>query len=417
MIQWLAPWAFAGAALLAAPLLVHMLLRRHARRVVFPATHFVPPTRPASVRFRRPSDVGLLVLRLAIVAAAILAVAQPIFITSARIAGWNARTVRAVIVDTSRGMPNVDETVRREQQAAFHSSRFAGRDLRDSIARAAAWLAVAPPGRREAVIVSDFRKGAIDKEDLQLLPADVGVRTIRAGTPPVVRDLQLPVVGGVRGGTWQPSLRVEPGVTHVTWSRIGDEPALSWLRTAEAPIDREAAIRAVRAAVASGIAEGDAAQQVTVRFAGAPADQSERRRPRARWMVDAALALRRSALAAETNAKLSAFEQDGRFVVETTASADSIEAAAIVRAVVLAVRPGSIADRDAEVVTASDAELGTWSRESAPIAGTPGRPMSGVISDSDARWLWLLALLLLGVETWLRRARADSTVAEVRNAA
>jgi hypothetical protein len=38
---WLAPGAFAALLLLAGPIAVHLLARRNARRMIFPATHFV----------------------------------------------------------------------------------------------------------------------------------------------------------------------------------------------------------------------------------------------------------------------------------------------------------------------------------------------------------------------------------------
>src|SRR6185295_10633737 len=68
LMTWLAPGAFIALALLAGPAIVHMLARRNARRVVFPATHFVRAAPAAAVRLRRPTDLGLLLLRLAIVA-------------------------------------------------------------------------------------------------------------------------------------------------------------------------------------------------------------------------------------------------------------------------------------------------------------------------------------------------------------
>ena len=104
-MTWLAPGAFMALVLLAGPAIVHMLARRNARRVVFPATHFVRAAPAAAVRLRRPSDLGLLLLRLAIVAAAILAAAQPLVLTPWRQARWNARVARAVVVDTSRSIP------------------------------------------------------------------------------------------------------------------------------------------------------------------------------------------------------------------------------------------------------------------------------------------------------------------------
>ena len=65
---WLAPGAVAALVLLAGPVIVHLLARRNARRLIFPATHFVRATNAAAVRFRRPSDAGLLLIRLAILA-------------------------------------------------------------------------------------------------------------------------------------------------------------------------------------------------------------------------------------------------------------------------------------------------------------------------------------------------------------
>lgn len=417
MIRMLAPWALAGAALLAGPLLVHMLLRRHARRVSFPATHFLLATPAAAVRFRRPSDIGLMFLRLAIVAAAVVAVAQPIVVTPLRVAQWDARTVRAVIVDTGRSMPSADDAMRfaGEEMRAFHSQRFASSDLREALERAAAWFADTPPGRREVVIISDFQRGAVAAEDFQALPAGVGVRPIRVGNQPAVRDVTLPIVAGFRGGAWRPSLRVEPGGTGVTWTRAGDAPNIAWLTTAQAVAETEAARRAVRAAVSFGVASGDDTRQVRVRFAGAPPKSANLSPLKTRWMVDAALALRRSALLGETNATVMSGEQDGRLVVETTAAAASAAAPAVVRAVMLAVRPGSIADREAEVVTVPDAEVALWRREPAPIDPVSGR--LAAVSDSDARWLWLLALVLLGVETWARRPGGRATGQEARDAA
>src|SRR3954468_18343885 len=100
MIRWTVPAAFTGLVLLALPVLVHMLVRRHARRIVFPTTKFLQATRAAAVRIRRPSDVGLLALRLGIVLAAVLAAAQPVLLASWRTAAWDRRGPRAVRLHT-----------------------------------------------------------------------------------------------------------------------------------------------------------------------------------------------------------------------------------------------------------------------------------------------------------------------------
>src|SRR5688572_31557295 len=118
----------------------------------------------AAVTLRRPSDIGLLILRLAIVAAAVLAAAQPLLIASWRLAGWNARLSRAVVLDTSRSMgldvaPSGVAQRRRDGPAADVAARLAEQEtsnvfaarrldtpvLSDGIDRAIDWLRSAAP--------------------------------------------------------------------------------------------------------------------------------------------------------------------------------------------------------------------------------------------------------------------------------
>ena len=101
MIAWLNPAALAGLALLAGPVLVHLLLRHRAERVPFPSLRFVRPSRTAAVRVRLPSDLALLLLRMAIVAVAIAAAAQPLLLVPSRLRAWNARMARVIVVDVS----------------------------------------------------------------------------------------------------------------------------------------------------------------------------------------------------------------------------------------------------------------------------------------------------------------------------
>ena len=55
-----------------------------------------------------------------------------------------------------------------------------------------------------------------------------------------------------------------------------------------------------------------------------------------------------------------------------------------------------IGEQEPETI-ASDL-LVRWSRPASPA------PIgSGGATDSDGRWVWVLALVLLGVETWMRR--------------
>ena len=116
-------------------------------------------------------------------------------------------------------------------------------------------------------------------------------------------------------------------------------------------------------------------------------------------MLRAEVALRQSALLGQSGAEIKTAEQGGTLVVHASVGATDAMAPAVVRAVMLAVRPASIADREAEVATAPDSELARWRRDPAPIGPRTTVPPGAA---SDARWLWAVALMLLGIEAWMR---------------
>jgi hypothetical protein len=58
-----------------------------------------------------------------------------------------------------------------------------------------------------------------------------------------------------------------------------------------------------------------------------------------------------------------------------------------------------------EPTTVSDDVLRSWQRE--PDANAAQGSTDGA---SDGRWLWIVALALLGLETWLRRTRREEVV-------
>lgn len=402
-MTWLAPWAFGAAIVLAGPLLVHMLLRRNARRILFPAAHFLAATRPSAVRFRRPSDPWLLLLRLLIVTAAIAAVARPLFVTSWRTSQWNARTSRAVVVDTSRGMPAPEIAARLAEQetaAAFHAQRFAGADLRETIGRAAAWIAGTPPSRREIVLISDFQRESVDAAAIAAIPADVGVRMVRAGSHPAQRTVAPPPVEGWRGALWQPAVTIDAATTRATWTRERDVDPPSWLVPVAAAADAEAAERALRAAASFGVTSGDASRRVAVIFEGGRHQGASPQPVRTPWMVPVVLVLRDSRLLRETGVDATSGESDGVLVIETRIAAASALAPAVLRAVMLAARPAAVADAEAETATLPDVDLAAWSRPPAAVTGRVGV----AVDEGDARWFWMAALILLFLEGGIRRA-------------
>ena len=257
-MAWLAPAAFGALLLVAGPLLVHLLIRRHARRIVFPAAHFIVATRAAAVRVHRPADPVLLALRVAIVTAAVLAAAQPVVLAGWRERAWNQRTARAIVVDTSASVPDgaAARLADQEAQGVFASARVPSPDLGDAIRRATDWLETAPPARQEIVIVSDFQRGALDAFDLASVPPAVGIRTVSAGAP--VPPRPNVAVDGWRGGRWRPSIVFDGTATRVNWKREGDAAAESAVRIESLPRDSGAAAAALRAALSFGVASPDA---------------------------------------------------------------------------------------------------------------------------------------------------------------
>jgi hypothetical protein len=402
-MTWLAPWAFGAAIVLAGPLLVHMLLRRNARRIRFPATHFLTATRASAVRFRRPSDPWLLLLRLLIIAAAIAGVARPLFLTPWRTSQWDARVSRAVVVDTRRGMPSPEIAAglaQQEMTAAFHAQRFAGADLRETFGRAAAWIAGTPPSRREIVVISDFPRGSFDAAAIAAMPADVGVRMVRAGRQPPERSVAPPPVEGWRGALWQPALTIDADTTRATWTRQRPVDPPSWLIPVAPAADAAAADRALRAAASFGVNPGDATRRVTVIFTGGRYQGGTPEPVRTQWMVPVVLALRDSRLLREAGVEVTTGESDGALVIDTRIAAASASAPAVLRAVMLAARPLAVAHAEAETATLPDADLAAWARPPAAVTGRVGV----AVDEGDARWFWTTALILLLLEGWVRSA-------------
>jgi hypothetical protein len=406
-MTWLAPGAFAALVLLAGPLIVHLLARRNARRLIFPATHFVHATKAAAVALRRPSDIGLLLLRLAIVAVAVVAAARPLVMTPWRLARWNARVSRAVVVDTSRGVI-AGRLADQEAPNTFAGRRVDTPALSDGIERAVRWLQGTAPSRREVVVISDFQRGSLDEETLKEIPADVGVRFIRAGVPPDTRRVEPPPVAGWRGRLWQATVTVDAAGTWTSWLRRGVAEAPGWIWVTASPVEVTAADRALRAAAALGVPAGDDRRRVLVTFAGAAALVPAPQPAQSPWIASAALALLHSELVRDVDPGVSVGERDGVMVVNAPMPATAFAAPAVIRAALLAVRPAAIVDREAEVVTLPDADLARWRRDPAPVTAS-ALPRA---DESDSRWVWALALMLLAVEGYVRRVHVRSVERE-----
>jgi hypothetical protein len=299
-----------------------------------------------------------------------------------------------------------------------------------ALAGAAAWLR-GQPGRHEIVVISDFQQGTIDGADVAGVPADIGLELRRVevagGQPGVWR---------VRHGGTETSTRLvlHGGRTDVEWGwRTAAEGAADApLRLLYGAAQAGGGAAAERVGLTAAAVASDPGRPVVIAFAGYDGVErlaGEASRMAAPWMADAAIALARDAELGATARALSAtdvtpamgapfiviargamgepvveaaqlaHEGADRLLVFVHAEAGTLLSAAVVAAVARATATDPpVAEREPALV--DGAELAAWSRAAAPAAPMRAAGSSG---QSDGRWLWLLVLALLGVETWLRR--------------
>jgi hypothetical protein len=98
-VFWLNPSALFALVAAVAPILIHLLVQRRAERFAFPTLRSLQPTRLAAIRRHVLEDLPLLAVRGALLAAAVAALAGPLFVTNARRQAWDRRVVRATVVD------------------------------------------------------------------------------------------------------------------------------------------------------------------------------------------------------------------------------------------------------------------------------------------------------------------------------
>jgi len=409
------PWALVGLLAVAGPIAAHLLGRRQARRLAFPNLRFLPATVPSPVSRDRISDIALLALRIAIVAAAAIALAQPVWVSPARARQLGSQLARAIIVDTSASMsrpagrdlemsrasasPAASGTtglaidIARQRATAVAGEATISRIVEaaepaSTIPAAVAWL-LAQPMRRELTIVSDFQTSALTSADVERLPAGIGVRLI-----------QVPAVGGVpQAARGQREVALLAGAA-----------------------DRERAVAARAAAIAAGApALGADTRPAAIVFAGfeTRANLLQRAHPLTEsWMSESfsrvgadelvvAAAARAGRLPLEVLDARSDPDEPGRLLVFVDAAPHSLLAAAVVRGVLREVAVGAAPGES--VPTAYSNELQRWEH---PAADVTAQDSSRGQSWSDARWVWLAVLVLLIAESLVRRRRRAVAEAE-----
>lgn len=372
-MTFLAPWVLSGLALVAVPVLIHWLARHEAVRQLFPALRFLVKTPPTSVRRHRLTDVPLLLVRAALVAALAATLAQPVLRTPPA----GAVVMRAIVVDTSASLArrladgrsghdvaqtHVADLLREAPDALV----LRVEDLAEGLRRAGAWLA-AQPGTRAVTVISDFQAGALTEDDFTPLPAGTGRQFVA-----------VPVSGPVPPGS-----------------------ATARVRVVGAPVAEGAA----RAALAEGTpgavpSASDDTPEVLIAFTAsadgrAAAANAQPISTLGQWVIGRGVGL-----------PVWAHPTDPRGVlVVSDAAPDSVEAATrIAVAMRAAAEPSTpVRERD-EATLAPEARAALERPASAPTGDAAGGTPRSLV-----RWGWALVLALLGLETWMRRRRPAQT--------
>ena len=438
MIGWTNPAALWALVVSAAPVIIHLLRRHRAARIPFPSLRFVRPAETSAVRLRRASDPWLLVLRVAILALSVCAVAGPIVLTGPRLARWNALTARAIVVDSSDSMNMADadgvvparlvaEAARSEAGSAAYTVRIEAANLVDGLRRASAWVASAPPSRREIVVITDAQRGSVDDEALRAVPETVGIRFVSLGRGAEFRAMDGPAL---LAGADRSRRQVVTVTRQSTAVAIEDAP---FFRLKSDPTERYAGLRIIgpastasarlmEVAARAGTFAPSAERPIALRFDAATIGELPISPLRSGWMLDAVLGVMADpsvasiaatdaaplgqefqrapwtvAVEREGEAVVSAADTNGALLLQVSGTPDSLFAAAVVRAALNSrQRPGTSAEH--EVAQLSRQTLAAWQRSPAPVGADAWQQAR----TTDARWCWLLALIGLAAEYWLR---------------
>ena len=271
------------------------------------------------------------------------------------------------------------------------------------------------------MIVSDFQVGTVAPIDLKGVPASIGVQldAIRPGT------VDSPVVIRSRRGAETIAARVahNGARTDVEWSPAAGQAIPSEIVTTyTGPASAHDVNVEQQSVLAVGLAPpADTGHRIAIVYTDYPERAALRARTKPiheRWMSEASARIHRAqspgfgypATPADTGDLLvvtRGFENkplvvagaatiDGRETL-VLFSIDQAQDHGLIRAADRALADVA-ASGELDPAVVSDSALAAWQRSPAP------HESAGPNADSsDGRWLWLLALLLLGVETMLRR--------------
>jgi hypothetical protein len=454
-VRWLNPVALFGAVALVLPVLIHLFSRKQTRVVPFPSLRFVAVSPLLPTRRTRLSDVALLMVRLAILATAVAALAGPLWArnrnagdgTRAATATTSVNTagidVRALVIDTGTGFHrgNRDSAAVHSLETLLTQLRAESKSVIDlpttapfyAIPGAVDWLQQ-QQGSRELVVVSDFRRGALDSADVAAIPRDISVRLIRIAAPPV-RDTPAPHQAVVWWNTAPTA--IEYAVRRAVSARGGqffgaDSAASSpspesrrivvtsadtdsliahlsrvtplrspWMGDVLAALKRDTALAVAMASVTD----------ISDTLFSAPFVVVARS---AQFVPLVAAAALPAAASVAASANAGSDSSSGQLLLVVRTADDAVATATLLLAASNAMAstngtawPAIITASDSGT-TISDAQLRQWelAPTASPISARPTLRTDYAVGPSDARYLWVVVLVLIAMETYLRRRTA-----------
>lgn len=387
------PWAWLGLAALAVPIAIHLLARQQAVRARFPTLRFIQINELSAISRHRLTDIPLLLVRLAILAAIVAAIAGPRWSAQASGAGPSAL---AVVVDTSASAAG-DEGRKAAQTAVANvptSTVIESASLPEAVKSATAWLQ-RQTGRRELRVISDFQVGSIDEAVVKSVPADIGL----SFTPLAMFAPKLPEGFALNGDR-----------SRMAWGPTAGRETLPLPLAVKAGADQsraEAMLSAVASLVTTNPVDATARHATLVfktapEFATLTASTSPITQP---WMYAATQSLMADQ---ELRGHVVLAAQGAELMVLVDDAPDSVIAGTIaLRMLHELLQP--LDWNELEPRSIAPETLRGWER-------APATTSSRNNGEPQGRWLWLVALMLLGVEMWMRRGRAATAAPQKEGA-
>lgn len=410
---WLQAAALAGLVAVAVPILAHLVARRATRRLVFPTLRFIEAPPPSARARHLLSDWPLLVTRMAIVALASIALAQPLLVSQRRVDAALAREARVTLVDTSASMlrparsgpGRVLDAARARAAAdahgAFRSLTIETADMREGLRRAERWLSTAPPARQVIAILTDAQRGTLPAQIPDTVPPHVGV-TIEAfdarGTTSALAPRMSRVDGRVIVEARSLSIVDGDGVGVITASPSAGAPCVLQVQVSVADDDPALAGALRDAAIAEGVpCAPEGSPSLTVAVSQAAAAAASPAAPFDATMLG--LVTRMHALLSPSDAALVAWSRQGDALIAHATVSPLDDAAARIVAAAFAAYEAPDISREADPRRELPVTLAAWDR----AASAPPDESFRYEPSSDGRWGWVAVLALLAFEWWLRR--------------